>query len=429
MNLRLTMFGIGLLAAWADVGNAQPTRLSVHTDDSEAERGGSGRASVSNDGRYVAFWSYADNLIDEDFNHNDDVFLRDRWLGRTTRISVASNGAEAHGDSFSPRISGNGRYVVFLSYWDGFTPAINNAHADVFVHDRVLATTVRASVSSSGDPANADSLRPDISADGRFVVFQSDADNLVANDTNQATDIFVRDMLLGETTRVSVSSSGSQSAGVGRGSSRAAISGNGRYVAFDSLADNFVPIDTNNNLDVFVHDRQTGSTVRASVSDAGAEADGRSAMPAISDDGRYVAFLSKADQLVPGDENSSWDVFVRDLQSGSTHAATFGSGLEVDDSYEVSMSPDGRFLAFQAYLAPGPLGLYLHDRRARVSSNICVTYTGSLPNNDCNSPEVAWNGSPVVFTSQASNLVPGDDNQYADVFSTIPDYLFRGGFQ
>jgi Tol biopolymer transport system component len=175
--------------------------------------------------------------------------------GTTTRVSVASNGAQGNGDSFSSSISADGRYVAFHSIASNLVSGDTNGAWDVFVHDRQSGQTTRVSAASNGAQGNGDSESPSISADGRYVAFSSDASNLVSGDTNGAWDVFVHDRQSGQTTRVSAASNGAQ----GNGDSESpSISADGRYVAFSSDASNLVSGDTNGAWDVFVHDRQSG---------------------------------------------------------------------------------------------------------------------------------------------------------------------------
>jgi|GEM_PF-1585857 len=223
------------------------------------------------------------------------------------RVSVASGGTQGNGDSGCPSISADGRYVAFQSYASNLVPGDTNGTWDVFVHDRLTGQTTRVSVASDGTQGNGDSECPSISADGRYVAFASLASNLVPGDTNGTWDVFVHDRLTGQTTRVSVASGGAQG---NSGSWCPSISADGRYVAFQSYASNLVPGDTNGVLDVFVHDRLTGQTTRVSVASDGTQGDSYSFGSSISADGRYVAFSSLASNLVPGDTNDKPDIFV-----------------------------------------------------------------------------------------------------------------------
>jgi hypothetical protein len=234
--------------------------------------------------------------------------VHDRQTGATTRVSVSSVGGQGNDFSSGPALSADGRYVAFESTASNLVAGDTNGSGDVFVHDRQTGATTRVSVSSTGEQGNGNSFRAALSADGRYVAFESTASNLVAGDTNGTSDIFVHDRQTGATTRVSVSSAGEQG---NNNSFRSALSANGRYVAFYSLASNLVAGDTNGRWDVFVHDRQTGVTRRVSVSSAGVQGNHDSMWPALSADGRYVAFDSVASNLVPGDTNETWDVFIR----------------------------------------------------------------------------------------------------------------------
>ncbi len=288
----------------------QTERVSV-SSDGEQGNSTSQHSSISADARYVAFESWATNLVPGDTNGHQDVFVHDRQTGETTRVSVSSSGEQGNADSWSPSISADGRYVAFESLAYNLVPGDTNGQCAVFVHDCQTGETTLASVSSSGEQGNGASGHPSISADGRYVAFESRAGNLVPGGTNGELHIFVHDRQAGETTRVSISSSGEQA---NEYSYLPSISGDGRYVAFFGGASNLVPGDTNNRYDVFVHDRQTGQTTRVSVSSSGEQGNAMSENPSISADGRYVAFESYATNLVPDDTNGHWDIFVHECE-------------------------------------------------------------------------------------------------------------------
>ena len=208
-------------------------------------------------------------------------------------IIDAINGGKGNSDSFEPTISANSRYVAFTSLSNNLVSDDTNETADIFVYDRNSGITERVSIASDGSQADAGSYKPSISADGRYVAFIADASNLVDDDTNNEKDVFVHDRVTGSTELVSIDSDGSQG---NFDSDQVAISADGRYVAFTSLSDNLVLNDTNMKADVFVHDRDRGITERISVSSSGSQGDGYH--PAISDDGRYVAFASGSNNLV-----------------------------------------------------------------------------------------------------------------------------------
>jgi hypothetical protein len=220
--------------------------------------GDSEEPSISSDGFMVAFISEATNLVPGDTNDAQDVFVHDLATGITERVSVASAGTQGDDDASTLSLSSNGSFVAFGSFATNLVAGDTNDVIDVFVHDRDTGTTTRVSIATDGTQANDESFSPAISSSGRFVAFRSDATNLVANDTNNDSDIFVRDRASGVTRRVSVDSDGDQANG---DSILPAISADGRFVAFSSEASNLVGGDTNNLADIFVHDRQNDETV------------------------------------------------------------------------------------------------------------------------------------------------------------------------
>jgi tricorn protease-like protein len=330
-----------------DLGRGNTTRASVASDGTQGNDF-SGSASVSADGRFVAFISAASNLVPGDTNGVFDIFVRDLQTNTTTRASVASDGTEANAESAfvgAPQISADGRFVAFESFASNLVPGDTNSTLDIFVHDQVTGQTTRPSVASDGTEGNGQSLVPAISGDGRLVAFWSIASNLVPGDTNSTSDIFVHDQQTGTTTRVSVASDGTQGDNTSESPS---ISTNGRFVAFESFASNLVPGDTNGAFDIFVRDLQTGTITRASLASDGSQGNSDSRNASISGDGRFVAFHSFTTNLVPGDTNNQSDIFVNDRQTGTTTRASVASdGTEANSASNFpSISSDGRFAAF-----------------------------------------------------------------------------------
>lgn len=404
--------------------------VSVSATGSQGE-GVSHQPSISADGLLVVFVSEAANLVPDDYNGQTDVFLRDRQSNTTIRISVASSGEEGNGVSLSPSISVDGRYIAFFSEASNLVEGDTNGVADVFVHDRLTGQTSRVSINSLAEEANNRSLSPAISLDGRFVAFVSYASNLVAGDTNGARDVFVHDRLTGETKRVSVTSTGIQA---DNWSQEPSISADGRYVAFISYAANLVEGDSNGRHDVFVHDRQNGITSRVSVTSTAEQGNNLSLGPSISADGRYIAFFSYASNLVTGDTNGGRDVFVHDRQTGETKRVSISStGSQGNaESYGPFISADGRYVTF-ASLADnlvagdtnGHPDVFVYDRLMGETQRVSVTSTGEQA--DSWSQGEIWQAQPVTsvlsadgnliaFTSAATNLVASDDNQLADIF-------------
>jgi len=269
--------------------------------------------ALSDDGRFIAFNSGLP-LVADDTNGVHDVYLYDRGRRAVTRISTAIGGGDANGSSLGAQLSADGRYIAFESDASNLVAGDTNGRVDVFRHDRVTGETVRISVATGGGQASGDNLLPRISDDGNLIIFRSGAFDLVPNDANGVEDVFVRDVAAGTTTRISVSTTG------GDGDLRsgvAVISGDGRYVAFSSAATNLVAGDTNNLSDTFVRDRLLGTTTRISVSTNGGEANGSSNLPSISRDGRFISFLSNATNLVPGGPVPI-QLYVRDTQAQTT---------------------------------------------------------------------------------------------------------------
>jgi archaellum component FlaF (FlaF/FlaG flagellin family) len=417
----LYLVGFGLVSSPA-VWSQTTTRISVDSAGGQADSASYTFPSLSADGRYVAFYSNADNLVPGDANGTWDVVVKDRQTGTTTLVSVDSNGNHANDYTSNAVISADGRYVAYDGVASNLVPGDTNGFLDVFVHDRVLGTTVRVSVDSDGFQGNWESFKPVISGDGRYVAFASRSSNLVPNDTNFDWDVFVHDMQTGSTTRVSVDSAGGQSNG---SSTAAAISADGRYVAFHSTASNLVPGDTNNTYDVFVHDMATGVTDRVSLDSAGAQANNNSMGASISADGRYVAFQSQATNLVPGDTNNAADLFVHDRVTGATiRASVDSSGAQANAySFWPILSADGRFVSFHSLatdLVPGDtngkLDVFVRDLRLGTTSRVSVDSAGAQADGDSSTSSISADGRFVAYFSYATNLVSGDTNGTTDVF-------------
>jgi len=405
-------------------------RVSVSTggaagdDDSQL-------AAISGDGRFVAFRSLASTLVPGDTNGVGDVFVHDRSTGVTERVSVDSRERQAVGDQGGvldtnfgpPAISADGRYVAFASSATNLVKSDRNQVADIFVRDRAAGTTERVSMTGRRTEANGESAHPALSPDGRFVAFSSLADNLVAGDTNFAPDVFLVDRQAGTLERVSVSSTGQEADNT---SESPALSADGRLVAFSSSASNLVPGDGDGASDVFVRDRLAGTTESVSIVAPTTGFGAHSGSPAISADGRFVAFESWEPDLVPGDTNNSFDVFVRDRSTGGLERVSVDStGVEGDDwSLGPAISADGRFVAFQSFagnLVPGDgnfdYDIFVRDRLAATTVRASVTTAGTEGGLSLGSinPSLSADGRVVAFDSEA-DLVPEDSGFPVDVF-------------
>jgi len=436
--LALTVAAVALVAVPASAGVAvTTTRVSVNSAGASGNPcsgcSSNGSVSISATGRFVAFDDNAPNLVEGDRNFRYDVFVRDRVRGQTTRVSVGSTGAEGNDDSAFPSISANGRFVAFLSFASNLVPGDTNHRPDVFVRDLKRGKTTRVGVNSAGEEANDGSIwLPAISDNGRFVAFFSRSTNLVPNDHNGLADFFVRDLRRGQTTRVSVSSAEEEQirgSGVEELGIVPALSHNGRFVAFFSASPNLVPNDHNGTDDIFVRDRKLGETTRVSVSSTGEEGNDTSLFyPSISPNGRFVAFTSWASNLVAGDENGHHeDVFVRDRRKGVTTRIRENNRSGFLYSGLPSISANGRFVAFES---PAPdlvngdrnqaVDVFLRDRKRGRTTLLSVSSEGTQGNSDSSFPVISANGRFVAFSSLASNLVEGDRHNTADTFVRGP---------
>ena len=425
--LSSSMVALGVLLACGVALAAAGDTIRVSVSSSGAQANGfSGEPSVSADGRFVAFNSEASNLVPHDTNGKFDVFVRDRRTHITRRVSVGSSENQANGDSDWPSISADGRFVVFQSSANNLVAGDTNGEPDVFLRDRRTGTTQQVNVNGRGVPANGNtySHSPSISADGRFVAFTSNADNLVPNDTNgRFSDVFVHNRRTGTTRLVSVSSSGDQRH---QGGYSPSISADGRFVVFRS-GDHLVPGPDNFIEDIFVRDRQAGTTRRVSISSSGDQANGEPyGLPAtISADGRFVAFGSFATNLVPRDTNGTLDVFLRDRQAGITRRVSISSSGDQanNGSYYPSMSADGRFVVFSSdatNLVPHDTNrdddVFVREWRTGTTQRVSVDSSGNPANGFSGDPSIDSVGRFVAFTAFASDLVPHDTNDYGDVF-------------
>ena len=467
-------------------------RASTDSRGRESDDGSSAPA-LSADGRFVAFRSDA-RLIDADRQDrpggagtgNRDVYVTDLASGAVELVSVSSDEQQADRFSDTPAISGDGRFVAFSSPASNLVPGDTNGYEDVFVRDRLTGSTVRASVSSSGDqgevplshvPAHdvghfhVEQPAVAMSYDGRYVGFASDLRGLVPGDTggcsavggrdglpygpvpngsvpddtapgNRCRDIFVRDLRAGRTVRVSVSSSGEPAAG---DSSSTHMSPDGRFVVFASGAPNLVADDGNGYRDVFVHDRDADGdgvldepgevvTTLESRTPQGRPANGNSGGSShrghatISADGRFLAFMSDASDLVAGDANRMPDVFLRDRWLGTTRLVSAPQRLGGDDEHSVLegnahhsvVSADGRYVTFTAETSHRATGdgyrdVLLYDRLRHRVTRVSAAHDDGAADGNSYEPDISADGRYVAFWSLASNLVAGDTNTCADV--------------
>ena len=384
---------------------------------------------VSSDGRYVFFYSDATNLVANDTNAVCDIFMRDTQLDTTTRISVSTAGAEADQCTRIFSISSDGRYVLFESEATNLVANDTNAVSDVFIRDTQLNTTTRISVSTAGVEGDGYSASGGISSNGRYVAFYSDATNLVAGDTNGFQDVFIRDTQLNTTTRVSVSTAGAQG---NNSSSLTTISNDGRYVAMLSGATNLVANDTNSQQDIFIRDTHANTTIRISVDSNGQESNGDSYLYSYNFEYPYFSFQSDGSNLVANDTNGVQDIFVHNIQTGQTSRVSVSTaGVEGDGtSYYATASSDGRYVFFYSEATNlvandtnANSDVFVRDTQTNATTRLSMDSNGAEINGYSSSTYVAYSGDYLVYSSDATTLVVGDTNGFSDIFLLSLLYL------
>ncbi|MCY2986212.1 MAG: S8 family serine peptidase [Planctomycetota bacterium] len=379
-------------------------------------------SDISADGRFVLIQSAASNLVPGDTNGFEDIFVYDRAVKLMKRVSISSAGEQATAHSYNPSLSEDGLVVGFLSGASNLVPGDTNSRRDIFVHDFSTNMTERVSVNDSGSQANDNSDNISLSSDGRVVAYNSDASNLVSGDTNGKKDVFLFDRTTRSTERISLTIDGAQPNG---DSFVPSVSLHGRYVTFESDATNLVSSDTNGKRDIFVYDRVLKLIERVSVSSTGQQATNDSYSPSLSADGRYVAFHSLASNLTATDANANDDVFVYDRFAKTTEMVSIGvSGLQGNQgSRNSSISGDGRFVAFESSASnfvPNDSNqredVFVFDRIAKEIKMISLSDAGLSGSDHSFKASISSNGLYVGFQSYAKNLVPGDVNNYVDMF-------------
>ena len=407
----------------APAASAAPTpdalRLSVNSAEAQVAGGGDDPA-VSDDGQVVAFASVATTLAVGDTNGARDVFVRGVGAGTTAVASVSSGEVLGNAASSDASVSDDGTKVVFTSAASNLVRGDRNGVTDVFLRDLVAGTTVRVSLTDADAAANGASAFAAISGDGTKVAFASDATNLVTGDTNARRDVFVRDLQSGTTTLIS-----RRGATLGNAAStRPSISDNGSVVAFETLASNLNNLgDTNGVSDVMVW--SGGSPTRISHPPSLTEPNGASSRPFLRGDGLVVVFESLATNLVTGDTNAQRDVFSVTLAAPApSRVSVDAGGAQANgSSSQPTVSDDGLLVAFTSdasNLAPGDgnahTDVFVRDFQALTSSFVSLSTPRAQGNGDSRSPAVAGQARSVVYQSRATNLVAGDTNAATDVF-------------
>jgi dipeptidyl aminopeptidase/acylaminoacyl peptidase len=337
------------------------------------------------------------------------------------RVSVTADGSQPNGQSWDPQLSADGRYVTFNSYATNLGPAVTSGVYNVYVRDTVANTTKALAVAADGTAGNRLSEFATISADGRYIAFSSESTNLPPTPTSWVhnSQVYLYDQTTGELTRVSSPTNGREAS---RESLQPMISADGRFITYSSHASNLVPGDTNNKQDIFLYDIATKTNTRISPN----QANGASFWPTISPDGRYIGYMSYATNLVPGDTNANSDLFVYDREAGTTTRINVtsagrqssGVGLAI-----ASFSADGRLITYHdssPNLVPGDTNqendAFLYDQNTRTTTRISTGPGGVQADGQSLVPRITGDGSQVVYWSNATNLVPGDTNGTYDTF-------------
>jgi hypothetical protein len=414
-----------LLAAFAGVSLAAVTGMTrASTDAGGAQsNGASANPFMTRDGRYVVFQSAASNLVAGDTG-NTDVFIKDLQTGEVERASVADDESQANGGSFNATCSEDGRYVAFQSNANNLVVGDTNGADDIFVRDRELGTTVVCSVGYAGAISNYGSQDPRISGNGQFVLFLSSSSNMQSGDTSRAWSIYVRDLVLGTTERASLADN---EAWPNNATRNAVITPDGRYLAYQSSASNMVAGDTNNKQDIFVRDRLLGTTELVSVATSGALANDVSEKPSISDDGRFVSFHSYASNFSALNEGGNQHVFVRDRTAHTTELVDVANdGTTIGNGYGwfSAISGNGRWVAYRSDATNlitgdtnGQIDLFLRDTLLDTTQRVSQTTGGTGGTGGASqNPSLSTNGRWIAFDSAANNLVGSDTNGVADIF-------------
>ena len=399
-------------------------RVSSTASNAQAKGGDSYNLQFFEDGQRVIFESTASNLVTNDSNAQSDIFVKNIVTGAINRISTTSSNAQAlGGDSTQARVSTNGNYAVFTSLAANLVSADTNNHADIFLKNLLTNQITRVSTSTAGVEANGASKQADLSLNATKVVFTSSATNLVTDDTNAFDDIFYKDVTTNVIQKLSVSSSGIQSNGDSWG---ARLSNDGTRVVFVSNANNLIVGDTNNLSDIFVKDIATQEVIRVNVTKLGQQANQSSDNAVFSKDGTKVLFTSEANNLVEGDTNNVRDVFVKDLITDELIRVTQNKAGEQANgvSYNAQFSPDGRQIVFSSLASNlvagdvnGVVDVFVKDLDTGTVTLVSRNNAGEQ-GNALSSGNVSFSsdGTKIAFNSIANNLVGDDSNVVQDVF-------------
>ena len=383
-------------------------------------------AALSADGTWLVFQTEASNSFLSDSNGWVDIWRQNRADGTLQRVSLTGAGTAPDGASFGAAISADGRHIAFTSIAANMQPEDMNGMADIFRRDMETGALLLISINSDGRAGNNVSFGATITGDGSKLAFLSAASDLVTTDTNNAIDVFLRDLSANSMRLVSTAADGGQ--GNAGALNRPALSADGRFVAFDSLASNLLADDSNGRDDVFLKDMLTGAVTRASTAADGTQQNGGfqgTLRPVISADGRYVAFASSASNLVAGDTNGAIDVFRRDMLTGAIErvSITAGGVQGQRDSLDASISADGRFIAFTSLAPdfaaddrPASADIFLKDMQTGALMLLSRNLSGVPGLGESVNAAISADGLRIAFASTVGDLVAGDANAWQDIF-------------
>ncbi|MEA2011543.1 MAG: hypothetical protein U9O87_00435 [Verrucomicrobiota bacterium] len=434
-SLNKFLIAMILLVAIGNISSENILRINVSSTGEQTTVHTLSRPSISDDGRFIVFSSKDANLVENDNNDAKDVFLYDSETAGLRLISKSESGTPGNADSANPTISADGNFIVFNSSASNLVANDTNDYWDTFLVDRVNGIVTLVSKNASGTQGdqgfiqgvlgpikNTDDVQryaPSISQNGKYVVFTSDATNLVENDTNKKYDIFLADMQTGNIERISVSTDETQA---NNSSYNAKISGNGRYVVFNSAASNLVENDTNNIWDTFLRDRELGTTVRINLADNEDEANGVSiSVPDISHDGQYAVFTSKATNLLENKINRESEIFLYNSTREILKCITLNNNNFPFGGINPAISSDGRYVLFSSRgvfyenIEAGIAQIYSYNIETDTLELISQGENG-VGNAMSSLPTTSTNGV-ITFISLASNLVENDTNSKYDVFT------------
>lgn len=385
---------------------------------------GSAGISMSGDGRYIAYRSYATNLVPGDVNGDSDIFVRDMMTGSISLASIGTDGSQPTSPSYAQLISNDGRYVYFASVgratWAGYNGALNS-----WVRDLVSNTTTLVSRTTLGN-ATSSAMPVAVTTNNRYFMFETSVSGVVPGDTNGLTDLFVRDLDLSTTTRVSVRTGGAQHTISGLFTSNGygnSISDDGRYVLTQSNAPcDIVPDMDKASENLILRDNVANTTVLISYGPSGTPA--RAQSQDMSEDGRYIVFFAPNSIFLSSDTNGVGDIYVYDRLMASFEIISRNSAGVLGNNYSVegSISNDGRYVAFTSLASNlvsgdtnGQNDVFVRDRMTNTTVRQSVSATGAQGNGGSSNPVISGDGNWVAFLTSATNLFPGDTNGHNDV--------------